>query len=144
MAHTRGANTRGDGSALGRLKQVDLRPTRQRLALAGLLFGDSYRHVTAEALHVEAVDAGVRVSLATVYNTLHQFVKVGLLDEVVVDSGKSYFDTNTAEHHHFYHEDIGRLEDIPGDSVILGRLPEAPAGTRIGSVDVVIRVIGDR
>ena len=68
----------------------------------------------------------------------------GLLDEVVVDPGKSYFDTNTAEHHHFYHEDIGRLEDIPGDSVVLGRLPEPPAGTRIGSVDVVIRVTGDR
>ena len=130
-------------AALGRLKLVGLRPTRQRLALAGLLFGDSYRHVTAEALHAEAVEAGVRVSLATVYNTLHQFVKVGLLDEVIVDPGKSYFDTNTAEHHHFYFEDIGRLEDIPGGSVVLGQLPEAPAGTRIGSVDVVIRVIGD-
>ncbi len=131
-------------AALGRLKLVGLRPTRQRLALAGLLFGDSYRHVTAEALHAEAVETGVRVSLATVYNTLHQFVKVGLLDEVIVDPGKSYFDTNTAEHHHFYHEDIGRLEDIPGSSVVLGRLPEPPAGTRIGSVDIVIRVTGDR
>jgi len=130
-------------AALGRLKLVGLRPTRQRLALAGLLFGDSYRHVTAEALHAEAVEAGVRVSLATVYNTLHQFVKVGLLDEVIVDPGKSYFDTNTAEHHHFYFEDVGRLEDIPGGSVVLGQLPEAPAGTRIGRVDVVIRVIGD-
>ena len=144
MANTRGASTRGDGSALRCLKQVGLRPTRQRLALAGLLFGDSHRHVTAEALHAEAVDAGVRVSLATIYNTLHQFVKVGLLDEVVVDPGKSYFDTNTAEHHHFYHEDIGRLEDIPGSSVVLGRLPDPPAGKRIASVDVVIRVTGDR
>lgn len=144
MANTRVASTHGDGSALRCLKQVGLRPTRQRLALAGLLFGDSHRHVTAEALHAEAVESGVRVSLATIYNTLHQFVKVGLLDEVVVDPGKSYFDTNTAEHHHFYHEDIGRLEDIPGDSVVLGRLPEPPAGTRIGSVDVVIRVTGDR
>lgn len=144
MANTRGANTRGNGSALRCLKQVGLRPTRQRLALAGLLFGDSHRHVTAEALHAEAVDAGVRVSLATIYNTLHQFVKVGLLDEVVVDPGKSYFDTNTTGHHHFYLEDVGRLEDIPGDSVVLGRLPEPPAGTRISSVDVVIRVTGDR
>ena len=144
MANARSASTRGDGSAMRCLKRVGLRPTRQRLALAGLLFGDSYRHVTAEALHGEAVEAGVRVSLATIYNTLHQFVKVGLLDEVVVDPGKSYFDTNTAEHHHFYHEDIGRLEDIPGGSVVLDRLPEPPAGTRIGSVDVVIRVTGDR
>ncbi len=142
MANARAAKPWG-AAALGRLKLVGLRPTRQRLALAGLLFGDSYRHVTAEALHAEAVEAGVRVSLATVYNTLHQFVKVGLLDEVVVDPGKSYFDTNTAEHHHFYFEDVGRLEDIPGGSVVLGQLPEAPAGTRIGRVDVVIRVIGD-
>lgn len=98
MANAQVAKATGAG-ALGRLKRVGLRPTRQRLALAGLLFGDSYRHVTAEALHAEAAEAGVRVSLATVYNTLHQFVKVGLLDEVVVDPGKSYFDTNTAEHH---------------------------------------------
>ena len=138
------AITRGEGGALRCLKRVGLRPTRQRLALADLLFGDSHRHVTAEALHAEAVEAGVRVSLATIYNTLHQFVKVGLLDEVVVDPGKSYFDTNTAEHHHFYHEDIGRLEDIPGSAVVLGRLPEPPAGTRIGSVDIVIRVTGNR
>lgn len=143
MANARSASTRGDGSAMRCLKGVGLRPTRQRLALAGLLFGNSHRHVTAEALHGEAVEAGVRVSLATIYNTLHQFVKVGLLDEVVVDPGKSYFDTNTAEHHHFYHEDIGRLEDIPGGSVVLDRLPEPPAGTRIGSVDVVIRVTRD-
>lgn len=144
MADTRAANTRGDGNALTCLKRVGLRPTRQRLALADLLFGDQHRHVTAEALHAEAVDAGVRVSLATIYNTLHQFVKVGLLDEVVVDPGKSYFDTNTSGHHHFYHEDIGRLEDIPGDSVVLGQLPEPPAGTKIGRVDVVIRVTGVR
>lgn len=144
MAKTWSAIERSDGTALGRLKQFGLRPTRQRLALASLLFGDSHRHVTAEALHAQAVDDGVRVSLATVYNTLHQFVKVGLLDEVVVDPGKSYFDTNTGEHHHFYHEDIGRLEDIPGDSVVLGPLPDAPPGTRIGRVDVVIRVTGGR
>lgn len=144
MAKTWSAIKRSDGTALGRLKQFGLRPTRQRLALASLLFGDSHRHVTAEALHAQAVDDGVRVSLATVYNTLHQFVKVGLLDEVVVDPGKSYFDTNTGEHHHFYHEDTGRLEDIPSDSVVLGPLPDAPPGTQIGRVDVVIRVTGGR
>ena len=133
-----------NGIALERIKQVGLRPTRQRLALARLLFEDADRHVTAEALHAEALEANVRVSLATVYNTLHQFVRVGLLNEVVVDPGKSYFDTNTVEHHHFFREDLGQLEDIPGDSVVMNHLPEAPAGTKIGSVDVVIRLTGDR
>ncbi len=131
-----------DSDVLGNLKDVGLRPTRQRVALARLLFGNGPRHITAEGLHAEAIATDVRVSLATVYNTLHQFVKVGLLGEVVVDSGRSYFDTNTVEHHHFFHQDSGRLEDIPGDSVSLDRLPAAPAGTRIGRVDVVIRVTG--
>ena len=132
-----------DKEVLGNLKQVGLRPTRQRVALARLLFGDGPRHITAEGLHTEAIESSVRVSLATVYNTLHQFVKVGLLGEVVVDSGRSYFDTNTVEHHHFFHQDSGRLEDIPGDFVGLERLPAPPHGTRIGRVDIVIRVTGN-
>jgi Fur family iron response transcriptional regulator len=80
------------------------------------------------------------VSLATVYNTLHQFTAAGLLREVVVQPGRSYFDTNTTDHHHFFIESNGHLEDIPGDSVALSRLPEPPAGTRIARVEVIVRV----
>ena len=130
-------------NAHARLRAVGLRPTRQRMALAHQLFGDGDRHVTAEGLHDLTVAAGVRVSLATVYNTLHQFVRVGLLREVVVDTGRSYFDTNTSEHHHFFHEDTGLLEDISGDEVGLGELPAPPRGTRIGRVDVIIRVTSE-
>ena len=128
--------------ALDRLKASGLRPTRQRIALAKLLFERGDRHVTADALHAEAAAAKVRVALATVYNTLHQFTKVGLLREVAVDSGRSYFDTNTAEHHHAYVEDTGQLHDIPVQGVDLGNLPPTPAGTEIARVDVIVRLRG--
>ncbi len=123
-----------------RLREVGLRPTRQRLALWRLLFDGGDRHVSAESLYNEALEAGVRVSLATVYNALHQFTDAGMLREVVVDAGKSYFDTNTAQHHHFYHESTGTLEDIPDDAVGLARLPQAPPGSTVSRVDVVIRL----
>jgi Fur family iron response transcriptional regulator len=127
-----------------RLKQAGLRPTRQRLALAKLLFEPGFRHVTAEQLHAEAASANMRVSLATVYNTLHQFTRQGLLREVVVDPGRSYFDTNMGDHHHFFFEESGDLQDIEGAEVELARLPEAPAGTRLGRVDVVIRLLPEK
>lgn len=123
-----------------RLKEAGLRPTRQRLALAKLLFGACNRHLTAEQLHAEALDAEVRVSLATVYNTLHQFTSAGLLREVVVEPGRSYFDTNTDDHHHFFYEDSCSLQDIPRDQLSLSCLPDAPAGTQISRVDVTIRL----
>ncbi|MGQ0677785.1 MAG: iron response transcriptional regulator IrrA [Rhodospirillales bacterium] len=126
--------------ALDRLKSVGLRPTRQRLALAKLLFDGGDRHVSAEALHDEAAAAAMRVSLATVYNTLHQFTAAGLLREVVVEPGRAYFDTNTSDHHHFYHPADGRLEDISGDRLSVATLPSPPAGTAIERVDVIIRV----
>jgi Fur family transcriptional regulator, iron response regulator len=126
--------------ALDRLREAGLRPTRQRLALAKLLLDKGDRHVTAEQLHGEAVDASIRVSLATVYNTLHQFTAAGLLREVVISPGRSYFDTNTDDHHHFFFEGSGRLQDIPGDSVVVADLPTAPSGTEIRRVDVVIRL----
>ena len=110
------------------LRSVFLRPTRQRKALASLLFGRGDRHVTAEILHEEAQKAGVKVSLATVYNTLHQFTDAGLLRELIVESGRAYFDTNTAHHHHFFDEETGDLTDIPGEAVVVGSLPSAPGG----------------
>ena len=123
-----------------RLRAAGLRPTRQREELAGLLFRDGNRHVTAEVLHREAIQDDAQVSLATVYNTLHQFVRVGLLREVTVQPGRSYFDTNVADHHHFFHETRAELEDIASVAVDLSSLPEPPAGTEIQRVDVVIRL----
>jgi Fur family iron response transcriptional regulator len=131
-------------NALELLRAAKLRPTRQRLALARMLFDKGDRHVTAEQLHGEALAASVRVSLATVYNTLHQFIGAGLLREVVVDPGRSYFDTNASDHHHFFHEESGRLQDIPGERVAVAELPAPPAGTQIRRVDVIIRVSTER
>ncbi len=127
-----------------RLKAAGLRPTRQRLALSRLLHEGGNRHISAEQLHEEALAAGVRVSLATVYNALHQFTAAGLLREIVVEPGRSYFDTNVEEHHHFYFENSGRLEDIPGEEIHLASLPKPPKGTRLARVDVIIRVAGGR
>jgi len=126
--------------AVDRLRRVGLRPTRQRMALAHLLFDHGDRHVTAEMLHSEVMSTGMRVSLATVYNTLHQFIDAGLLREIVVEAGRSYFDTNTTVHHHFFHERTGTLSDIPGQQIPIGTLPDAPDGTRIKSVDVIVRL----
>ncbi len=126
--------------ALERLRSAGVRSTRQRLGLAKLLFDGDDRHVTAEMLYGEALRARVRVSLATVYNTLKQFMDAGLLREVVVDPCRSYFDTNVTDHHHFFHENSNLLVDIPGEQLIVSNIPELPAGTAIERIDVVIRV----
>lgn len=126
-----------------RLRAAGLRPTRQRVALARLLFDGRDRHVTAEHLHGEALAQQIRVSLATIYNTLHQFTGAGLLREVVVEPGRSYFDTNTDDHHHFFCESTGHLQDIPGDKVMVGQLPTPPDGSAISRVDVIIRIRRD-
>ncbi len=123
-----------------RIRNAGLRPTRQRLALAKLLFDSGDRHVTAEILHSESLRHGISVSLATVYNTLNQFTAAGLLREIVVDGDRSYFDTNISQHHHFYHTDSGQLQDIDGDDVVMSRLPTAPDGMEIERVDVIVRV----
>ena len=122
------------------LRMAGLRPTRQRVALAELLLGGPHRNVSAEQLHLEAQDARVNVSLATVYNTLHQFQEAGLLREVAVDASRSYFDTDTSDHHHFYIEDEQRVIDIPPNSIVLQGLPEAPRGMMVTHVDVIVRV----
>ncbi|MEL6376650.1 MAG: iron response transcriptional regulator IrrA [Pseudomonadota bacterium] len=123
------------------LSGAGLRPTRQRVALAALLVGDGKdRHVTAESLYAATQQAGDNVSLATVYNTLRAFCGVGLLQEVTVDGSKSYFDTKTHDHPHFYWEDENKLTDAPADELEIARLPEAPQGAEIASVDVVIRL----
>ncbi|MCT4559111.1 MAG: transcriptional repressor [Pelagimonas sp.] len=123
------------------LGKSDLRPTRQRVALAALLVGDGNdRHVTAESLFAAAQTEGERVSLATVYNTLKAFCDAGLMQEVTVDGAKSYFDTNTHDHPHFFWEDRDLLTDAPADQLVITNLPEPPEGAEIASVDVVIRL----
>lgn len=122
------------------LRRAGLRPTRQRMALGELLFGGEDRHVTAEVLHAEAQRAGQRVSLATVYNTLHQFKRAGLVRELAIDGARAYFDTNVSNHNHFFVESEGRLWDIPSDTISVGGLPNPPPGMRISHIDVVVRL----
>jgi Fur family iron response transcriptional regulator len=122
------------------LRDVGLRPTRQRMSLGWLLFAKGDRHVTAEMLYEEATKAKVPVSLATVYNTLHQFTEVGLLRQVAVDGSKTYFDTNASNHHHFFVEGENELVDIPGTDVIVGKMPSAPSGYEVARIDVVVRL----
>lgn len=124
----------------GMLRKAGLRPTRQRVALAELLYSQGNRHISAEVLHEEAILANVPVSLATVYNTLHQFTEVGLLREVAVEGTKTYFDTNTSEHHHFFLEDENRVVDIPDSGLKLVNLPVPPEGMEISRVEVVVRL----
>lgn len=123
------------------LVEAGLRPTRQRVALAALLVGDGQnRHVTAESLHAASQEAGEAVSLATVYNTLRAFCDAGLMQEVMVDGSKSYFDTRTDDHPHFFWEDDALLTDAPADQLEITRLPDAPNGAEISKVEVVIRL----
>jgi Fur family iron response transcriptional regulator len=135
-----GKAARDTGKAIARLRGVGLRPTRQRVELASLLFKGQDQHVTAESLHEEVSGLGLKISLATVYNTLHQFTHAGLLRQVVVDAARGYFDTNTGDHQHFFLEDEGTLIDIPGEDITVAGVPQPPAGMAVDRVDVVVRV----
>ncbi|MFY0613691.1 MAG: transcriptional repressor [Hyphomicrobiaceae bacterium] len=126
------------------LRSADLRPTRQRVALGRLLFSGQDRHVTAEMLHEEVSDHGERISLATVYNTLHQFERAGLIRELAIDGAKTYFDTNTSNHNHFYIESEGRVIDIPSEGLKVVGVPKPPEGTRVSHVDVVVRLVKNK
>ena len=129
-----------NGKAVERLRAAGLRPTRQRVELAGLLFKGPHRHVTAENLHEEAASQDLKISLATIYNTLHQFTHAGLLRQVIVDAARGYFDTNTGDHQHFFLEEEGRLIDIPGEAISVSGIPTPPVGMAVDRVDVVVRV----
>ena len=123
-----------------RLREAGLRPTRQRVGLGWLLFAKGERHLTAEMLYEETSKARVPVSLATVYNTLHQFTQAGLLREVAVDGAKTYFDTNTGDHHHFFLEGENELVDIDRQKVEVAAIPDAPPGYEVARVDVIVRL----
>ena len=131
-----------------RLRGAGLRPTRQRVSLGKILFGDhgeggadgGDRHVSAECLHEEAARRGIHVSLATVYNTLHQFTQAGLLRAVAVDSSRQWFDTNVSDHHHFFIEEENAVVDVPASHITVTDLPDAPEGMEIERVDVIVRL----
>ncbi len=123
-----------------KLRLVGLRPTRQRVALAKLLFSEGDRHICAESLHADALAKKVPVSLATVYNTLNQFKSAGLLREVAIEGDRSYYDTNTSNHFHFFNEDEGRLTDIAPGSLVFSGLPQVPEGKMIDRIDVIVRL----
>jgi len=123
-----------------RLRHAGLRPTRQRLALASLLYAKGDRHVTVEELHAEAAEAGIDVSLATVYNTLHQFTEARMIRVLAVEGSRTYFDTNVSDHHHFFIEGRNEVLDIPTSNISINNLPEPPEGMEVAHVDVVIRL----
>lgn len=134
------ATARADDRYEDMLRRSGFRPTRQRVALACILFSKGGRHVTAETLHEEAVQANMQVSLATVYNTLNQFTKAGLLRRIGVDGSKSFFDTNLRRHNHFFIQREDVLLDIPSTEILLNKLPDVPEGFEIAHVDVVVRL----
>jgi Fur family iron response transcriptional regulator len=127
-------------AAIDKLRSAGLRPTRQRVALAEILFGTGDRHVTAEQLHADAVRARVSVSLATVYNTLNQFTRAGILREVAIEGDRTYFDTNTSNHFHYYVAEEGRLFDIEMAELCIKGLPDPPTGTRVARIDIIVRL----
>ncbi len=123
-----------------KLKTSGLRPTQQRVALARLLFNGCDRHICAETLLQEAADAKVQVSLATVYNTLKQFKQVGLLREVAIEGDRSFYDTNTSNHFHFFDEEEHELFDVGTDQIRVVGLPDLPKGREIDRIDVIVRL----
>lgn len=125
------------------LQSAGLRATPKRIAIGGLLFDGMDRHVTADDVAILARKHGVRVSLATVYNTLNQFVAAGLMKRITLDTDRTYFDTNTSDHHHLFFEQNGVLHDIPGDTIRVEGLPPTPSGAKVRSVEVIVRMTGD-
>ncbi|MFC0194103.1 iron response transcriptional regulator IrrA [Aureimonas pseudogalii] len=137
---TRGGSRHPSFCVFERLRAAGLRPTRQRVALCSLIFGAGDRHLSAEDLHEEAHKAGEPVSLATVYNTLHQFTDAGLVRPLSAEGQRTYFDTNTSDHFHFFVENDNTMIDIPDGTISVSDLPEPPEGMEIVNVDVVVRL----
>jgi Fur family iron response transcriptional regulator len=131
-------------SIVDRLQSAGLRATPKRIAIGGLLFDGQDRHVTADDVAVLARKSGVRVSLATVYNTLNQFVSAGLMKRITLDTDRTYFDTNVSQHHHLFFEENGVLHDIPGDSIRVEGLPDIPAGAKVRAIEVIVRMTGEK
>lgn len=134
---TRSCQTRELGA---KLRDAGLRPTRQRLQLAKLLYGAGDRHFTADMLHEDALRERIPVSLATVYNTLQQFTQSGLLRRLAMDGQKTWFDTNVSDHHHLFYEEDNAIVDVPNGYLSISQLPPVPAGMEIARIEVVVRL----
>ena len=130
---------------IDRLRSSGLRPTKQRLLISKILFGQKATfHFTIENLcKLVKKNLNKRISLATVYNTVHAFKKKGYLKEIALEGNKTYFDTNVSTHHHFYDEDTGKLFDIKNDNIIVSKIPQAPIGKKIKEIEVTVRVASD-
>ena len=129
----------GYHKAIRKLENNGVRPTKQRMVLAKLLFEKGKRHVSAEDLYTEVRKEDRRISLATVYNTLKQFTKLGIIREVVVDQNKSLYCTNRRNHYHLYIEDEGKIMDIPLKNIDLN-IPSIPACLQLHNIDVIVRI----
>ena len=125
-----------------RLRASGLRPTKQRLAICKILFDRKETfHFTIEKLKkILEKDNKKKISLATLYNTVHALKKKGHLKEISLKGNKTFYDTNTENHHHFYDEDLSQLIDIKNENILINNLPSAPSGKKIKEIEIVIRV----
>ncbi len=123
-----------------KLRKLGLRPTKIRMAIAGLLFDGHDKHVCVDDVIELAQAHKIKTSVASVYNTLNHFAAAGILRRITVEQGKAFFDTNLSSHHHFYFEDEQRLEDIPVADIKVTGLPELPEGRELKSIDVTVRI----
>jgi len=131
------------GNLPGILRAHGLRPTKQRLALAQIIFGRGHRHIAAEDVHKEAVHNGLNLSLATVYNNLHCFHEAGLLRIIIGEGSKRWFDTDLSDHHHFYLEETRQIIDVPAGengAPIISNVPPPPSGMEIAQIDLMIKL----
>ena len=125
-----------------RLRTSGLRPTKQRLAICKILFDRKETfHFTIEKLQqIAQRGSKKKISLATLYNTVHAFKEMGYLKEISLKGNRTFFDTNTRNHHHFYDEDLSQLIDIKNENILINNLPSAPSGKKIKEIEIVIRV----
>ena len=126
--------------ALSKVYSSNLKITEQRKSILKILFKDGHGHFTAEQIHSNVIKDGHKVSLATIYNTLNQFIKIGIIKGIKVSSDKTYFDTNNQPHHHFYHKKLGKLEDIELKKIKISEIPKIPKGTKLDSIEVLINL----
>ena len=122
------------------LKEVDLRPTKQRVMLISNIFKYGNRHINADKIHKEILYIGEKISLATVYNTLNHLTDAGLLRQVKVNANQNYFDTNTQAHHHFFDQSNQSLIDIPYNEIKLKEIPKPPSNKKITDVEIIISI----
>lgn len=125
---------------LAKLRQANLRPTRQRLALAQIILTGPKRHLDAHTALRDAHGLGLKLSLATVYNTLDAFCRVGLMRRIAIASRQAIYDRGMSDHHHFLVDDDGSIMDIPEGTLRLDTLPDPPAGYAVVGADIIVRL----